>query len=94
MELSRRAPFTILPMLLLAGLCLGACGGGGGDTSAAGTPSPNQQPTNQRSWLNSFSKAISRLQIPMLTTALDLVSRFPAILLLSGHHRREVVRLV
>jgi hypothetical protein len=32
-------------MLLLAGLFLGACGGGGGDTPVAGTPSPNQQPS-------------------------------------------------
>src|SRR6478735_1625452 len=41
-ELSRRAPFTILPMFLLAGFFLSACGGGGdganGSTSSSGSP--------------------------------------------------------
>ena len=43
--LFRRPLFHMLPILLLAGLILGACGGGGGDTPVAGTPSPNQQPS-------------------------------------------------
>ena len=41
-ELSRRARFTILPMFLLAGLFLSACGSGGdganGNTSSSGSP--------------------------------------------------------
>ena len=38
MESSKRSLFTMLPLLLLASLFLGACSGGGGDASSAGTP--------------------------------------------------------
>ena len=92
-----RMQSSILPMLLFAaGLFLGACSGGGG----GGEPPPlhrldppNSLDPPNRSWLNSFRQAISRLQIPMLTIGLDWLSRFPAILLLWGHLRRQVMRL-
>jgi hypothetical protein len=45
-ELSGRARFTILPMLLLAGLFLGACGssGGGNGSTPAASPPPSIPP--------------------------------------------------
>ena len=47
MELSRRAPFMVLPMLLLAGLFLGACGSSGGGKNSS-TPSGAPQPLAPR----------------------------------------------
>ena len=89
-ELSRRARFTILPMFLLAGLFLGACGSGGVMAQAAAL---RRLAPQQRSWRSSFNKAISKRQILMLTISLDSMSRFPVTRWSSEHRRKAAMRL-
>ena len=91
--LLQRPSLPMLPMLLLAGLFLGACGGGGGDTPVAGTPSPNQQTTNQQIVAQLVQQGYLKASNTNADDRLDLASRFPAILLSWGRIRRGVVRL-
>ena len=79
-RLFRRPLSSTLPLLLLAGLFLSACGSSGGSGTAHRlrqpdpAPAPTPTPTTGHS---SFNKATSKRQIPMLTINSDTLLRFP-----------------
>ena len=58
-RLSRRSPLPKLPMLLLAGLFLGLCSGGNGDTTQS-APSPQQIVTQLAQHAMSVGQETSR----------------------------------
>ena len=71
---SKRPLSSILSLLLLACLFLGACSGGGDGGSASTPPASTPllrplapHPRPHRPWRSSFNKVISKRQIPMLT---------------------------